>query len=483
MPVSALPCKYGIGSFGEGAYLFVDFLKAAGQKYWQVLPLVQTGFGDSPYQSCSDASGNPYFIDIEVLHREGLLTKREIQANIEKSPKIDYGKLYEMRYPLLRKAFSRFDVKKPSFVRFCKQGKFYDYACFMALKQRFNTPFYEWPDEFKYRDPDAIKQFEKENKQEVLFWQFVQYQFDKQWTALKKYANSKGISIIGDLPLYVALDSVDVWVNPWLFILDVNLYPEKVAGVPPDYFCEDGQLWGNPIYNYEKHEEDGFAWWKERIARASATFDYVRIDHFRGLDRYWAVPAGSENARYGEWYSAPGAKLFEGIDASAVIAEDLGIIDDGVVSLLQQTGFPGMKVLDFAFGGDFTNPYLPWNVKENCIYYTGTHDNQTAIGLLEGADEAYRAAINKQVAECFDYLEIYRSVSGKYDIVDGFIDIVYASRANVAIVPMHDVFAFSNDYRINEPGTVGNWTVRYRRRLFTETAASLLRRKTKRFER
>lgn len=483
MPISALPCKYGIGSFGDGAYMFVDFLKSAGQKYWQVLPLVQTGFGDSPYQSVADNSGNPYFIDLEILHSEGLITKRELQANIEKSPRIDYGKLYEMRYSILRKAFSRFNVKKPSFVRWCREGKFADYACFMALKQKFPMAFYDWPNEYKYRNELALKAFCKENANEILFWQFLQYEFDKQWSALKKYANSKGIKIIGDLPLYVATDSVDVWANPELFLLDSELHPEMVAGVPPDYFCEDGQLWGNPIYNYDNHARDGFSWWKNRIARATSLYDYVRIDHFRGLDRYWAVPAGSETARFGEWYTAPGTKIFEGVDTSSIIAEDLGVIDEGVINLLNATGLPGMKVLDFAFGGDFKNPYLPWNVKENSIYYTGTHDNDTALGLIEKADENFKETIFKQVAECFEYLEIYRTVSGKYDLVDAFIDIVYASRANVAIVPMHDVLCFSSDYRINEPSTVGNWTVRYRRRLFTDTASNLLKRKAKRFER
>ncbi len=483
MPISALPCKYGIGSLGEGAYRFVDFLKAAGQKYWQVLPFVQTGYGDSPYQTCSDKSGNPYLIDIELLFKQGLLTKREIQAAIEKSPHVDYGLLYNTRYPLLRKAFSRFDVEQPVFKRFVKSGEFADYACFMALKGKYNTCFNEWPDEYKYRDATAISAFCKENKTEILFWHFLQFLFFKQWADLKKYANKKGIKIIGDLPLYVALDSEDVWANPHLFMLDGNLYPEKVAGVPPDYFCEDGQLWGNPVYNYSVHAKDGYKWWQNRVNRALSHFDYVRIDHFRGLDRFWAVPAGEPTARNGEWVTAPGREIFAGIESSNIIAEDLGLIDDGVVSLLNDTGYPNMKVLSFAFGGDFKNPYLPWNVKENCIYYTGTHDNDTVLGFLEKSDENFRNTISKQVSECLDYLEIYKSPSGKYALVDAFIDIVYASRANVAIIPMHDVLALDSSFRINEPSTIGNWSVRYRKRLLTSTAAEMLRRRVQRFER
>ena len=483
MPVSALPSKYGIGSLGEGAYLFVDFLKSAGQKYWQVLPLVQTGYGDSPYQSCSDRAGNPYFIDLEILHRKGLLTKRELQKNIDKSPKIDYGKLYGERYTALRLAFSRFDVENDGFTRFVNSGKYADYACFMALKQKFSAPFYEWPEEYKRRDARAMKKFRLENAEEILFWQFLQYEFYDQWTKLKKYANGKGVKIIGDLPLYVAADSVDAWVEQSVFLLDEDLRPVKVAGVPPDYFCEDGQLWGNPVYDYSRQSENGYKWWKSRLKHALSVYDYVRIDHFRGLDRFWSVNAGSPDARGGEWVKAPGEKIFEGFDARNIIAEDLGVIDDGVISLLERTGFPNMKVLEFAFGGDFKNPYLPWNVRENCVYYTGTHDNDTVLGFLESADDNFRKTIEKQVADCLEYLEIYRTATGKYAVAEAFQDIVYASRADVAILPMHDVLFLGSEYRINCPGTVGNWTVRYRKRLFTETAAQLLRRKARRYER
>ncbi|MBP5308561.1 MAG: 4-alpha-glucanotransferase [Clostridia bacterium] len=483
MPISALPSKYGIGSLGEGAYRFVDFLKAAGQKYWQILPLTQTGYGDSPYQSCSDKSGNPYFIDLEILHRRGLISKRELQNAIDKSPEINYGKLYSERYTLLRKAFLRFDAENAKFVRFVKSGKFADYALFMALKQKFGAPFYVWPEEYKRRNPKVLRAFVKENKDEVLFWQFLQHEFFNQWEAVKKYAHSNGIKIIGDLPLYVAPDSEDVWVDPEAFMLDDDLRPVKVAGVPPDYFCEDGQHWGNPVYDYDSQSANGYKWWKNRLKRALSTYDYVRIDHFRGLDRFWSVDAEASDARNGIWSEGPREKIFEGISSDRIIAEDLGLIDDGVIELLGKTGFPNMKVLQFAFGGGFDNPYLPWNVKENCIYYTGTHDNDTVIGFLDIADEDFRGIIEKRISECLEYLEVYKTVSGKYSYAESFIDIIYASRANVAVIPVHDALLLGGEYRINRPGTVGNWTVRYRKRLFTQTAARLLKRKVRRFER
>ena len=483
MPISALPSKYGVGSLGKNAFAFVDFLKAAGQKYWQVLPLVQTGYGDSPYQTCCDASGNPYFLDLEILHAEGLITKRELAAAIDKSPLIDYGKLYAERYALLRKAFSRFDVDCAPFTRWRKNRKYADYACFMALKQKFNAPFMLWPDEYKYRDPAAITAFMKGCAEEIMFWQFLQYEFSLQWRSLKTYANKKGIKIIGDLPLYVAPDSVDVWLYPELFMLDGELRPKKVAGVPPDYFSADGQLWGNPVYNYPAHAADGYIWWKNRLKRALSTYDYVRVDHFRGLDRFWAVDAAADTAREGEWLPSPGDEIFSGIDVKRVIAEDLGTIDDGVRELIKKTGVPNMKVLEFAFGGDKSNPYLPWNIGENCVYYTGTHDNDTVVGFLKSTDAEFLKAVYRETAECLDYLGIRKDVKGVYDLADAFTDIVYASRANVAIIPMHDILSLGSEFRINTPGTMGNWRVRYRKRLFTDVAAEMALRKVRRYNR
>lgn len=483
MPVSALPCKYGIGGFGAPSFRFVDFLKKSGQRYWQILPLVQTGYGDSPYQTVCDYSLNPYFIDLETLFKKGLLTKRELEAQIDKSPKIDYGVLYEKRYEILRKAFSRFDVSSPSFTRFLRREEIKNYAVFMAIKGTYNCSLQDFPLELKRREKAALGAFEKDKKDEIRFWAFLQFELASEWKDVKKYAKKNGISIIGDLPLYVAADSVDVWVNPSLFEVNEDLAPVKIAGVPPDYFCADGQLWGNPVYKYSEHEKDDYLWWKNRVKRSLTVYDYVRIDHFRGLDRFWSVDAGAQNARGGEWVKANGYEILKDFIGGNVIVEDLGLIDDGVRELIEKLGFPNMKVLDFAFDGDFKNPYLPWNVPENCVYYTGTHDNDTALALIENADAGRLETIKKQVKNSLDYLEIYKDANGKYALCEEFCDIVYASRANLAMVPMHDLLLLNNDYRINEPGTVNNWVVRYRRRLFTNTLAELLKRKVKRFER
>lgn len=483
MPVSALPSKYGIGSFGAPSMRFIDFLKKSGQKYWQILPLVQTGYGDSPYQTVCDYSFNPYFIDLEILFRKGLLTKREMEAQIDKSPKIDYGGLYNKRYAILRKAFTRFDVTSPSFVRFLRSEENKNYAVFMAIKGTFNCSLQGFPPMLKRRDEKALADFERANKDEIRFWAFLQYELASQWKDVKSYAKKNGISVIGDLPLYVASDSVEVWVNPSLYEVNEDLAPVKIAGVPPDYFCEEGQLWGNPVYRYSEHEKDGFAWWKNRVKRALSVYDYVRIDHFRGLDRFWSVDAGAPNAIGGEWVKAFGFEILKDFIGGNVIVEDLGLIDDGVRELIAKLGFPNMKVLDFAFDGDFKNPYLPWNVPENCIYYTGTHDNATALSLIENTSGEHREVIKKFIKNSLDFLEIYKDVNGKYALCEAFADIVYASRANAAIVPMHDLLSLGNEYRINEPGTINNWTVRYRKRQFTQTLSELIKRKVKRFER
>ena len=483
MPVFELPSKYGIGSFGKWAYTFVDFLKRAGQTYWQMLPLVQTGYGDSPYQTVCDISGNPYFIDLEILRGKKLLTYREVENAIEKSDLIDYGKLYSDRYPLLKKAFSRFDKNDRSFRAFVKKGDYVDYALFMTLSSAFEKPWYEWPDEYKKRDKAALDDFAEKNKNEILFWQFLQYEFWEQYRALKKYANSKGISIIGDLPLYVAHHSVDVWTSPENFMLDDDYMPKKIAGVPPDYFSEDGQLWGTPVYDYDRQTEDGFAFWKKRMAHAESVFDLVRIDHFRGLDRFWAVDAGSDSARNGEWLKAPGRELFAAIGTEKVLAEDLGILDDGVISLMTDLKVPGMKVLSFAFDSGEDNLYLPWNVTENSVVYTGTHDNDTLLGHFKSLDKTELEHEKQLVKKSLTYLGIFRNVSGLYSVCDAVIDIAFASKCRVAIVPMHDLLMLGSEYRINCPGSMGCWRTRIKESVLTDTLASLIKRRTKRFGR
>ena len=484
MPVFSLPSKYSIGSFGKWAYKFVDFLKKSGHDYWQVLPMCQTGYGDSPYQTTCDISGNPYFIDLETLRDERLLTYREVMRAIDKSDLIDYGKLYNERYPLLRKAFSRFDRTDKHFKAFLKTGDYRDYALFMALTEKFNAPWYNWSDEFKKRDEAALGKFEAENKDEVLFWQFVQYEFWKQYFALKKYANKRGIKIIGDMPLYFAYNSVEVWRSPEEFMLDENYTPKKVAGVPPDYFCADGQLWGNPVYNYDVMKKNDYAFFKSRLNHVLSVYDYVRIDHFRGLDRFWAVDYGKPTARDGEWLKAPGREIFASFEhKDRIIAEDLGVIDDGVRDLIKTVGVPGMKVLSFAFDSGKDNPYLPWNVGENSVAYTGTHDNDTLVGHFKSLSKDAFERQKAMVKESLDYLKIFRPIGGIYPIAEAVLDIAYACDAKLTVVPLQDELLLGGEYRINAPGSTGCWRVRIKESVLTDTLCAAMKRRAKRFKR
>jgi len=483
MPISALPTKYGIGSLGKSAKQFVDFLKKSSHSYWQILPLVQTGYGDSPYQSCSDRSGNPYFIDLEILRSEKLLTFREVETAIEKGNKIDYGALYFNRYPLLRKAFSRFDTKDEDFLRFLKKGEFTDYATFMTLKSVYNCCWVDWPDEYKYSDPTALKKFRSKHRQEYLFWQFLQYKFWQQWKEIKKYANSKGIKIVGDLPLYVSYDSVDVWKNPYNFLVDESLRPTFIAGVPPDYFSKTGQLWGNPVYNYDYMRKNGYKWWIERINNAQKIFDVVRVDHFRGLDRFWSIPVSEKTAINGTWEKADGAEIFKKITNRKIIAEDLGTLDEGVYKLINDTGFASMKVVLFAFGDNDKNPYLPWNINENSVCYTGTHDNETIMGYLKGLSKKEFTKFKAEVQKCLDYLKIYKRLSGIESVANAIIDIAYASNSNLTMIPIQDILLLDNEYRMNWPGKTGYWTVRIKESVFTDTLAKILNMRAKSFNR
>ena len=398
--ISSLPNKYGIGSLGKEAYEFADMLKRAKVKYWQILPPVQTGFGDSPYQSVYCNSGNPYFIDLEGLREEGLLDDEELQSAEMPQGAVDYEKLYNTRFNVLRVAYARFNVKNKEFTAFVDGGEFDDYSLFMSLKTRYGGSFDTFPDSYKFREKLAMLEFRRSvQKSDYLFWQFVQFMFAKQWKKLKDYVNSLGIKIIGDIPLYVAYDSADVWGHPELFKLDENLKPTAVAGVPPDYFSEKGQLWGNPLYDWDAMSASNYEWWIRRIEAAGRQFDIIRIDHFRGLDRYYAIPAGNQTAEEGEWLPGPGMRLFNEIKRRLgdveMIAEDLGEMDAGVLRLRERTGFPGMKILQFAFDGNDDNPYLPRNIEENSVVYTGTHDNDTTLGLLKEMSEAEFASFKK----------------------------------------------------------------------------------------
>lgn len=476
MHISSLPGREAVGTMGESAYRFVDFLAKAKMNYWQVLPLVHTGFKDSPYQSVFGGSGNPYFIDLFQLQAEGLLTQKEV-SRCYKSGETDYGFLYEKKFEALRNAYSRFDCKNDEFVKFVSLKEFHDYALFMSLKNfHRGKPFVCWEKKYRDRDPVFLQEFCLEHEREYLFWIFVQFCFFKQWKRLKEYANGKGIRIIGDLPLYVAEDSADVWVNRNLFKLTKSGKPYKVAGVPPDCFSETGQLWGNPVYNWKEHEKENFAWWTDRMRRAFLLYDVVRIDHFRGFDRYFEIDAKAENAINGHWVQGPKEKLFKVIESrlgkSDFIAEDLGTLDKGVYRLMKKTGYPGMKVLQFAFDGNPQNPYLPENIGENSICYTGTHDNDTLIGFLKKSN---LSEIQPRIKEAVLKEGINQRISGVKNCAGALIECAFACRSRLTVLPVQDVMFLDNEARMNTPSTAeGNWTFRLSR-LPSEKTADYLR--------
>lgn len=462
--ISSLPGKYGIGSFGKEAYSFAKKLAKSGVKYWQVLPLVQTGYGDSPYSSVSCNSGNPYFIDLETLAKQKLLTKEELKS-AERKGEINYAELYEERYLLLRKAFSRFYFDDEEFRNFIKSGIAEDYSLFMTAKTVFGGTFVDWDVPIRERNPQALEKLRTDYHEEYLFWQFLQFQFRKQWFALKEFCNKIGVKIIGDIPLYAAYDSADVWSNPHLFKLDKKLCPEKVAGVPPDYFSATGQLWGNPVYNWKEHASDNYCWWKNRLSDALEIYDVVRIDHFRGLDRYYEIPYGAKTAEKGSWQDGPKDKLFEGIDPEKVIAEDLGFMDKGVRALLEKTGFSGMKVLLFAFDGNPDNEFLPQNIGVNSVCYTGTHDNDTVAGYIQSLSAEEFILFRSRVASALEACGVFVSLGGRGEkFPEAFMRMALSSNARLAVIPVQDILGLDNKARMNEPGTQsGNWSFRLSR--------------------
>lgn len=464
--ISSLPGKYGIGTLGKEAYEFADFLKSAHVKYWQVLPLAQTGFGDSPYASVACNSGNPLFIDLEALKDEGLLDDEELNSCMLPGGAVDYGAVINSRYPILRLAYARFNIRDKQFLEFVESGEFEDYALFMTLKSRYSGTFDTFPDSYKYQENLAIKELKRnEYKSEYCFWLFLQFVFRKQWLKLKKYVNSLGIRIIGDVPLYVAYDSADVWARPELFQLDEDLQPTKVAGVPPDYFSKTGQLWGNPLYNWDVMAHTGYEWWINRISHCATMYDVVRLDHFRGFDRFWAIPADSQTAETGAWVDGPKSKLFAKILKQVgdipVIAEDLGIMDSGVMLLRTRTGFPGMKVLLFAFDGSKNNPYLPKNIPENSVAYTGTHDNATVLGFLKDMTDGQFAVFKKRLREVMQENEIVCPFSTREEAARALCILTLACPSNVAILPVQDLLGLDNSARMNYPSVAeGNWKFR-----------------------
>ncbi len=457
MPIFSLSSEYGIGTLGKEAYDFVDFLEKAGQTYWQILPLGITGFGDSPYQSVSAYAGNPYFIDLDELIKQGYLEKTEVESFDwgEDPYKIDYELLYKNRYAVLKLAYNRFKKALPSdYKKFQKENAFWleDYALYAAIKDLHNGASFDyWGKEFITRDDKAIKWAKAELADQIGFHKMMQYFFSTQWFRLKSYANKKGIYIIGDIPIYVAYDSADVWSNPEQFLLDKDLKPSAVAGCPPDAFSEDGQLWGNPLYNWKYMKEDGFSWWLKRIGYSAKLYDIIRIDHFRAFSAYYSIPYGDETAVNGKWVKGVGAKFFEVAEEKLgglnIIAEDLGTIDEPVRKLLKKTGFPGMKVLQFAFDPESESSYLPHNIIENCIVYTGTHDNDTLMGYMKEAP-------TEQVEFMREYLQIGENDSFNWSVIKAAM----ATPAKTAIFQMQDFLGLDNSARINTPATSGdNW--------------------------
>lgn len=473
MPVTSLPSKYGIGCFSQEAYDFIDWLSAAGQSYWQILPLGPTGYGDSPYQSFSTFAGNPYFIDPETLINENILTAKECRkADFGDDPEsVDYEKIYRNRFPLLKKALNRFKEKNSAdFEEFAEKNAQWldDYALFMAVKEKFSGKAWnEWDSDIKLREQSAMKKYRHELKDEVNFQKFLQYEFYSQWQKLKSYANEKNIKIIGDIPIYVAFDSADTWANSKLFQLDSKNIPKAVAGCPPDGFSATGQLWGNPLYDWDYHGRTGYKWWISRLEHCFSLYDVVRIDHFRGFDEYYSIPYGAENAVNGHWEKGPGMALFSSVEKALgkqqVIAEDLGFMTESVRQLVKESGFPGMKVLEFAFDSRDTgsrNDYLPHNYTENCVAYTGTHDNQTIVSWFDTISEEERKMAREYL--CDQYTpdnKLYMS----------FISLIMRSRADMVIIPMQDYLGLDDTCRMNIPSTLGNnWKWRIKSSMLTD---------------
>ena len=485
LAVSSLPSKYGIGCFSQSAYHFIDWLRDAGQTYWQILPLGPTGYGDSPYQSFSTFAGNPYFISLEELVKEGVLSEEECRsADFGTDPsRADYEKIYLNRLPLLHKAFERSNISQQAeYQVFAEENKWWlpDYTLFMALKGQFGgKPWSEWPEKIRLRQEDILERCCGELHSEVEFQQYLQFQFFRQWAALKSYANRQGIQIIGDIPIYVAMDSADVWANPELFHLDEQKRPVAVAGCPPDGFSADGQLWGNPLYRWEYHRETNYRWWISRLRHCFQMYDVTRIDHFRGFDEYYTIPFGEKTAVNGCWKKGVGLDLFRQAESvlgrHEVIAEDLGYVTDSVRQMVRDSGFPSMKVLEFAFDSRDTgaaNDYLPHNYIENCVAYTGTHDNETLTGWLDSITTEERQAVREYLGDFY---------TPKEKLYKGLIALVMRSSAKSCIIPMQDYLGLDNRARMNTPSTVGvNWQWRLRKSDLTDALQKEIQRLTMR---
>ena len=471
MHISSLPGKYGIGDFGRGAYDFVDFLVTSHQKYWQILPLGITSFGDSPYQSFSAFAGNPYFIDLDEMVGKDYIKEEDLKENnlyIDKR-KVDYALLYKNKMKLLRIAYNNSKEHLQSELKKFKKGEEYwlrDFSLFMALKHKYeNKSWHDWEPQYKTYDSKEVLDFEKNNLEEIDFWVFTQYFFYKQWDKLKKYANTNGIKIIGDLAIYMSEDSADLWSNPKYFKLDKDLVPISVAGVPPDSFSENGQLWGNPIYDWKALEEDGYKWWIMRIAHSFKLYDTLRIDHFRGFESYWEVKYGAKTAIEGRWVKGPGLHLFDKIKEELgqldIILEDLGYITPEVIKMVEDSGFPNMKVLQFAFNPYEDSEHAPHSYDKNCVAYTSTHDNQTLMAWFEDLP----SDISQYTAS---YLKLNYDEGLNWAMIRG----AWASAANLAMTSIQDMLGLDDMARMNTPSSIdNNWTWRVLEEQLTDELA------------
>jgi 4-alpha-glucanotransferase len=475
MPISALPSTYGIGTLGEESFCFVDFLKRIGCCYWQVLPVGPTSFGDSPYQSFSAFAGNPYYIDLDLLIKEGLLESEELKGlEWQKTEDlIDYATIYQLRFEILKKAFLRSTHKeKQEFTNFCKKNEYWlrDYSLYMAIKGHFDHKQWSlWDEEIRNHEAKAVAEYSKQLAEEIDFWEFCQFKFREQWDKVKHYANQAGIQMIGDIPLYVSEDSSDVWVHGDLFELDQRKNPINVAGVPPDVFSEDGQRWGNPLYCWDVLEKKDFSWWRERMKMSAQLYDIIRIDHFIGVVNYYSIPSSCKTAVEGSWRIGPGKKLTdvikESIGDAKIIAEDLGVITPKVRALIEETGFPGMKILMFGLDGPAEHEYLPHNYKDtNLVAYTGTHDNETLVGYLKSRTE-----------EQLSFMYRYFNVSTFEELPYAIIRVLYSSIADVVIVQMQDLLELDNKARMNFPSTIGgNWQWRMKKSEYKKLKEEIL---------
>ena len=484
LPISALPSEYGIGGLDRAAYEFVDFLARAGQSVWQILPLGPTGYGDSPYQSFSAFAGNPYFISIENLCRDALLTREECakESCTSFDGGVDYGALYEKRTRLLRRAFAR-SRQTAEQLRFEREQGFWldDYALFMAIKDRFRgAALGAWEAPIRRREESSLSALRGELAEEIAYYRFLQYRFFADWQALRAYANQKGIRIVGDLPIYVSADSADLWCSPELFCLDAEGIPTKVAGCPPDGFSPKGQLWGNPIYDWQEHARTEYAWWIRRISHAFSMYDVVRIDHFRGFDSYYEIPYGAPDATVGEWQRGPGISLFRAMEKAIgkkeIIAEDLGYLTDSVRAMVRESGFAGMKILQFGFEGSegedacFQGEYLPHNYPENSVAYTGTHDNPTLCEWLLSLNEWQKGRLR-------EYL--WEFLLPTHCLNDPMIALLMRSASRLCVVPMQDYLGLAGEARMNRPSTAeGNWRWRMTRDQLSEGLCERIRRLT-----